>query len=72
MKKADHKDRHFSWCGYRDSNSGPLPWQGSALTTELHPRAEMIIAKKRSVFKSKKRDRLLLEVWCLLALRLHA
>jgi hypothetical protein len=27
-----------SWCGYRDSNPGPLPWQGSALTTELHPR----------------------------------
>ena len=25
------------WCGYRDSNPGPLPWQGSALTTELHP-----------------------------------
>ncbi len=25
------------WCGYRDSNPGPLPWQGSALSTELHP-----------------------------------
>jgi site-specific DNA recombinase len=25
------------WCGYRDSNPGPLPWQGSALTAELHP-----------------------------------
>lgn len=24
------------WCEYRDSNPGPLPWQGSALTTELH------------------------------------
>src|SRR5687768_1129411 len=27
------------WCGYGDSNPGPLPWQGSALTTELHPLA---------------------------------
>lgn len=26
------------WCEYRDSNPGPLPWQGSALTTELHSR----------------------------------
>ncbi len=25
------------WCGLRDSNSRPLPWQGSALTTELNP-----------------------------------
>lgn len=25
------------WCGYRDSNPGPRPWQGRALTTELHP-----------------------------------
>ena len=25
------------WCGYRDSNPGPLPWQGSALSAELHP-----------------------------------
>ena len=28
------------WCGYRDSNPGPLPWQGSALTTELHPHVQ--------------------------------
>ena len=26
------------WCGLGDSNSWPLPWQGSALTTELNPR----------------------------------
>ena len=26
-----------SWCGLGDSNSWPLPWQGSALTTELNP-----------------------------------
>ena len=25
------------WCGLGDSNSWPLPWQGSALTTELYP-----------------------------------
>ncbi|MDB5179416.1 MAG: hypothetical protein JWN12_48 [Candidatus Saccharibacteria bacterium] len=25
------------WCGYRDSNPGPHPWQGCALTAELHP-----------------------------------
>ena len=25
------------WCGLGDSNSWPLPWQGSALTTELNP-----------------------------------
>ena len=35
------------WCGYRDSNSGPLPWQGSALTTELHPRATGIIEEMK-------------------------
>ena len=28
----------FIWCGLRDSNSRPLPWQGSTLTTELNPR----------------------------------
>lgn len=37
MKKDLGKLGHFSWCGYRDSNPGPLPWQGSALTAELHP-----------------------------------
>jgi hypothetical protein len=37
-KSLTAQDSNF-WCGYRDSNSGPLPWQGSALTTELHPRA---------------------------------
>jgi hypothetical protein len=26
------------WCGQGDSNSWPLPWQGSALSTELCPR----------------------------------
>ena len=26
-----------NWCGLGDSNSWPLPWQGSALTTELNP-----------------------------------
>ena len=29
--------RRFIWCGYRDSNPGPHPWQGCALTAELHP-----------------------------------
>jgi UDP-N-acetylmuramoyl-tripeptide--D-alanyl-D-alanine ligase len=29
--------RRFQWCGLGDSNSWPLPWQGSALTTELNP-----------------------------------
>lgn len=37
-KKAPSGSNSKIWCGYRDSNSGPLPWQGSALTTELHPR----------------------------------
>ena len=38
---------NFSWCGLGDSNSWPLPWQGSALTTELNPHAvpEIILAK---------------------------
>ena len=27
----------LQWCGLGDSNSWPLPWQGSALTTELNP-----------------------------------
>ena len=26
----------LSWCEYGDSNSGPLAWEASALTTELH------------------------------------
>jgi hypothetical protein len=37
IEKTDHKDRFFLWCGYRDSNPGPHPWQGCALTAELHP-----------------------------------
>ncbi len=36
-KKAQNEPSSANWCGYRDSNPGPLPWQGSALTTELHP-----------------------------------
>lgn len=28
------------WSGRRDSNSRHLPWQGSALPTELHPQTE--------------------------------
>ena len=31
------------WCGYRDSNPGPHPWQGCALTAELHPHTLEII-----------------------------
>ena len=31
-----------SWCGLGDSNSWPLPWQGSALTTELNPHASTL------------------------------
>lgn len=31
------------WCGYRDSNPGPHPWQGCALTAELHPHTCIII-----------------------------
>ena len=30
-------DKELDWCGLGDSNSWPLPWQGSALTTELNP-----------------------------------
>ena len=37
-EKSQNDSDSSLWCGYRDSNSGPLPWQGSALTTELHPR----------------------------------
>ena len=38
-----------SWCGLGDSNSWPLPWQGSALTTELNPHAStpLIITNHR-------------------------
>ena len=36
-KKDAEASQKSLWCGYGDSNSGPLPWQGSALTTELHP-----------------------------------
>lgn len=37
MQKAPNKPGRFVWCGLGDSNSWPLPWQGSALTTELNP-----------------------------------
>ena len=37
IKKPQHSLRYFYWCGLGDSNSWPLPWQGSALTTELNP-----------------------------------
>ena len=33
------------WCGLGDSNSWPLPWQGSALTTELNPRMLLFYQK---------------------------
>ena len=42
-KKSLTGSKSNIWCGYRDSNPGPLPWQGSALTAELHPRAVRII-----------------------------
>lgn len=35
------------WCGLGDSNSWPLPWQGSALTTELNPHVFRFILAKR-------------------------
>lgn len=35
-KKSPEGSKSQIWCEYRDSNPGPLPWQGSALTTELH------------------------------------
>jgi hypothetical protein len=35
-----------NWCGYRDSNPGPLPWQGSALTAELHPHGDACRAER--------------------------
>ena len=37
-KKSPNGSESNLWCGYRDSNPGPLPWQGSALSAELHPR----------------------------------
>ena len=37
-KKKSHAAHNSNiWCGLGDSNSWPLPWQGSALTTELNP-----------------------------------
>ena len=41
------------WCGLGDSNSWPLPWQGSALTTELNPHVvtRRIILEKTMSFK---------------------
>ena len=33
------------WCGLGDSNSWPLPWQGSALTTELNPHVASFIKR---------------------------
>ena len=35
----------ISWCGLGDSNSWPLPWQGSALTTELNPHVASFVKR---------------------------
>jgi hypothetical protein len=32
-----------NWSGRRDSNPRPLPWQGSALSTELLPRQSVLM-----------------------------
>lgn len=37
-EKSQNDSNSSLWCGYRDSNPGPRPWQGRALTAELHPR----------------------------------
>lgn len=37
IKIPIHMDRYFYWCGWRDSNPRPHPWQGCALSAELHP-----------------------------------
>lgn len=42
-KKSPNGSESNLWCGYRDSNPGPLPWQGSALSAELHPRVFIAI-----------------------------
>ena len=51
------------WSGKRGSNSRPLPWQGSALSTELfpqlHTKAINIIAKFAVIVNSN------LQIWCL-------
>lgn len=39
LKTPVRRLRYLNWCGYRDSNPGPRPWQGRALTAELHPHA---------------------------------
>ena len=41
------------WCGYRDSNPGPHPWQGCALTAELHPHTLKSIAVSGDFFKGE-------------------
>ena len=43
-KKSPNGSESNLWCGYRDSNPGPLPWQGSALSAELHPRVQVYFA----------------------------
>lgn len=39
------------WCGYRDSNPGPRPWQGRALTAELHPHTRGYYSCSRSLIQ---------------------
>src|SRR5690349_14410715 len=39
------------WSGRRDSNSRHLPWQGSALPTELRPRREARKLGERCLFR---------------------
>jgi hypothetical protein len=43
------------WCGYRDSNPGPHPWQGCALTAELHPHGVVLdeLYRGKAVFSSR-------------------
>ena len=45
MKKSLLEALRFDWCGLGDSNSWPLPWQGSALTTELNPHVASFIKR---------------------------
>lgn len=47
-KNCNRSCNKINWSGKRGSNPWPLPWQGSALSTELLPRIYLIVTKVTS------------------------
>lgn len=51
-EKSQNESDSSLWCEYRDSNPGPSPWQGDALTAELHSHTRYDYRKNRCFFQA--------------------